>query len=445
MSFVENLIEQVARATGLGDNTRKFVGVLASFIFSQPEGFKGFQKLFQKAGMGGLIESWFSGSPSMRDISAAQIQNVLGDSKLGDIAQKAGVPKTLIGSAIAGALPLLVRSLTAGGVTPSGLPASLAGLAGNLDWGNNKVTHLRGSRKRGSFWRWLLPVLALLALAYCGWHLRGKSPPVGTPAAATAPTAATDGTAQSVGAPTFAFQNSGGKVDVRGTVSTTTEKFSLLDTVKSTFGGDNVTANIDVDASVKPATWLDRLKAMLPSLKADGLKFTLNGDAVKLNTSALPEAERVAVSSLFQKELPALKVEGLFDPGVEAIKELKAGYNARELTDALNLTTVRFETGSANLTRSSQEIIRQAADAIEGAPAGTRVEVGGHTDSQGDATSNQLLSEQRARAVADALIAAGVPAERLASRGFGSNRPVGDNSTEAGRAANRRIGYEVMQ
>ncbi len=73
------------------------------------------------------------------------------------------------------------------------------------------------------------------------------------------------------------------------------------------------------------------------------------------------------------------------------------------------------------------------------------MEVGGHTDSQGDAARNQLLSEQRARAVADALIAAGVPAERLAARGFGSNRPVGDNSTEAGRAANRRIGYEVMR
>ena len=445
MSVVENLIEQVARATGLGDNTRKFVGVLASFIFSQPEGFKGFQKLFQKAGVGGLFESWLSGSPSMRDIAPAQIQNVLGDSKLGDIAQKAGVPKTLIGPAVASTLPLLVRSLTAGGVIPNGIPTGLASLAGNLDWGNNTVTHLRGNRKRGSFWRWLLPILALLALAYCGWHMRGKSPPVGTPAAATAPMAATDGTAQSVGAPTFAFQNSGGKVDVSGTLATAAEKFQLLDALKATFGSDKVSARFDVDASVKPASWLDRFKAMLPGLKADGLKFAFNGDAVKLDTSALPEAERVAVSSLFQKELPAVKVEGLFDRGVEAIKELKAGYNARELTDALNLTTVRFETGSAKLTRSSEDIIRQAAEAIEGAPAGTRVEVGGHTDSQGDATHNQLLSEQRARAVADALIAAGVPADRLAARGFGSNRPIGDNSTEAGRAANRRIAYEVLQ
>ncbi len=442
---VENLIEQVARATGLGDSTRKFVGVLASFIFSQPGGFKGFQKLFLDAGMGGLLQSWFSGSPSMREINARQIQNVLGDRELGNIAQKAGVPKTLIGPAIAGSLPLLIRTLTAGGNIPNGIPIQFASLAGNLDWGNSNVTHLRGSRRRGSYWRWLLPVLALLALAYCGWHMRGKSPPVGTPAAATAPMAVTDGTAQSVGAPTFAFQNSGGTVDVSGTLATATEKFQLLDALKATFGSDKVRARFDVDAGVKPWPWLDLFKTMLPSLKADGLKFAFNGDAVKLDTSALPEAERVAVSSLFQEKLPAVKIEGLVDPGLEAIKKLEAGYSAKDLTDALNLTTVRFTTGSSNLTRSSEDVIRQAAEAIQGAPAGTRVEVGGHTDSQGDATRNQLLSEQRARAVADALIAAGVPAERLAARGFGSNRPVGDNNTDAGRAANRRIGYEVMQ
>lgn len=445
MSFVENLIDQVARATGLGDNTRKFVGVLASFIFSQPDGFKGFEKLFQKAGLGGIFQSWLSGSPGMRDIDGGQIQNALGERNIGAIAEKAGVPKTLVGSAIASALPLLIRSMTAGNVIPNGIPASLAGLAGNLDWGKGAVAQLRNNRKRGSLWRWILPILALLALAYCGWHMRDKSPPVGTPGAATAPVASTDGTAQSVGAPTFAFQNSGGKVDVSGTLATAAEKFQLLDALKSSFGTDTLNARLDVDGSVKPAPWLDRLKGMLPRLKADGLKFAFSGDAVKLDTTALPEAERVAVSSLFQKQLPTLKVDGLFDRGVEAIKELKAGYSATDLTTALNQTTVRFDTGSANITRSSEEIIRQAADAIEGAPAGTRVEVGGHTDNQGDAASNQLLSEQRARAVADALIAAGVPADRLAARGFGSNRPIGDNNTDAGRAANRRIAYEVLK
>ncbi len=446
MSFVENLIDQVARATGLGDGTRRFVGVLASFIFNQRGGFEGFQQLFQKAGQGGIFKSWLSGSPHMSDIDAGQIQNALGEQNLGAIAEKAGVPQALIGGAIAKALPLLVRSITAGGKIPTGLPSGLAGLAGGpLNWGNNTVTHLRGPRRRGSFWRWLLPVLALLALAYCGWHMRGKSPPLGTPAAATAPMATTDGTAQSVGAPTFAFQNSGGKVDVSGTLATAAEKFQLLDALKSTFGTDKLNARIDVDKSVKTASWLDSLKAMLPSLKADGLKFAFNGDAVKLDTRALPEAERFAVSSLFQKQLPSMKVEGLLDEGLEAIKDLKAGYSATDLTAALNKTAVHFNSGSATLTRSSDEVIKRAAEAIQAAPDLTVVEVGGHTDNQGDATRNQALSEQRAQAVKAALVAAGAPAERLQARGFGSNRPIGDNATEAGRAANRRIAYEVVR
>jgi OmpA-OmpF porin, OOP family len=448
MSFVENLIDQIARATGLGDNTRKFVGVLASFIFSRPDGFKGFQKTFQKAGLGGPFESWLSGSPSMRTIDASQVRNALGDRNLEAIAQKSGLPTTQIGPAIAGALPLLVRSVTAGGVIPNGLPSTLAGLigGGNIDWGKSSVTHLPGSKKRGSLWRWLLPILALLALAWCGWHMRNVKPtvPATSEATGTAPVAATDGTAVAVTAPRLAFENNAGKVTVSGALGTTAEKFEMLEALKSTFGQQNVSGDIDVDASISPASWLDKLKALLPSLKGSGLKFGFEGDKLKLDTTALSDAERISVSSLFQKELPNLEVDGLVDPGVKAIQNLKPGYTAQDLTAALNKTTVLFATGSAKLTPSSSSIVRSAAEAIQGAPAGTRVEVKGHTDNQGTATENQLLSEQRAKAVADALIADGVPADRLASRGFGSNRPVGDNSTEKGRAANRRIEYEVV-
>jgi outer membrane protein OmpA-like peptidoglycan-associated protein len=70
--------------------------------------------------------------------------------------------------------------------------------------------------------------------------------------------------------------------------------------------------------------------------------------------------------------------------------------------------------------------------------------VEGHTDNVGNAETNQTLSEQRAKAVAAALAARGVPADRLLARGFGANRPVGDNTTEAGRAANRRIAYKAL-
>jgi len=74
-----------------------------------------------------------------------------------------------------------------------------------------------------------------------------------------------------------------------------------------------------------------------------------------------------------------------------------------------------------------------------------RVEVGGHTDSQGDAGYNQKLSEGRARAVRDYLIRRGVAADRLVARGYGENRPIADNATEMGREMNRRVELTAIE
>jgi TonB family protein len=69
----------------------------------------------------------------------------------------------------------------------------------------------------------------------------------------------------------------------------------------------------------------------------------------------------------------------------------------------------------------------------------SNVEVEGHTDNVGNAESNKKLSEQRAKAVMDYLISRGVEASRLKSVGYGLVKPVADNSTEEGRAKNRRV------
>jgi OOP family OmpA-OmpF porin len=66
-------------------------------------------------------------------------------------------------------------------------------------------------------------------------------------------------------------------------------------------------------------------------------------------------------------------------------------------------------------------------------------EVGGHTDSVGDADYNQGLSERRAQAVADFLAGKGVAPGRMTVVGFGELQPVADNTTEDGRAQNRRV------
>ena len=68
----------------------------------------------------------------------------------------------------------------------------------------------------------------------------------------------------------------------------------------------------------------------------------------------------------------------------------------------------------------------------------------GHTDSLGTQTYNQLLSEKRARAVADYLINKGIPNEKIFTEGRGGSQPIASNSSDAGRAMNRRVEIAVV-
>lgn len=427
---IETLVSEVARATGLGQNAQKFVGVVARYIFSQPGGLAGFRNRFESAGLGGLFNSWVSGGESpMQSIEPNQLRSVLGNQSVEEIAQKSGIGAKMIPGLLAMVVPAIVKAVTAGGVMPTSLPAGFASLAGDSKVGKPSFR----------LWRWLLPLIALLALAWCGWQSRNvaKAPPASAAApAANVAAVATD--------PTLSFQNTGGKVTVNGTLPTVAQKASLEGALAGVFGQQNVKANLEVNPATRDAPWLERLKVLIPDMKADGLKFAFNGDALKLDTSALDPEKRAQISRAFQSGLGNVQIEGLFDQGTQALSALAPGANAADLTAALNKTTVNFDTGLATLTRSSEGILDLAATAIKNSNQEVKVEIGGHTDSQGNATTNQQLSEQRAEAVRTALVKRGVPEARLVARGFGSNQPMGDNSTEEGRKANRRIQYAAM-
>jgi len=68
-----------------------------------------------------------------------------------------------------------------------------------------------------------------------------------------------------------------------------------------------------------------------------------------------------------------------------------------------------------------------------------QVSIEGHTDNTGNSESNKKLSEERAKAVMDALIAKGIKKERLSFVGWGQQKNIADNRTEEGRAKNRRV------
>jgi len=102
------------------------------------------------------------------------------------------------------------------------------------------------------------------------------------------------------------------------------------------------------------------------------------------------------------------------------------------------LRGVQFDSGKATLREDSHAALDEVATVLKNNPT-IRVEVEGFTDSTGSARLNQSLSEKRAQAVMAYFITNGIPAERLAAKGFGSAQPAASNDTPEGRAKNRRV------
>ena len=116
---------------------------------------------------------------------------------------------------------------------------------------------------------------------------------------------------------------------------------------------------------------------------------------------------------------------------------MRQAENLLTLGDTVTLKNIFFHTASATLVETSLAELERLAEALKRHPH-LRLEVGGHTDAVGSDEDNLLLSERRAKAVYDYLILCGVDPQRLTYHGYGESRPVADNDTPEGRAANRR-------
>ncbi len=105
---------------------------------------------------------------------------------------------------------------------------------------------------------------------------------------------------------------------------------------------------------------------------------------------------------------------------------------------------LEFETGSAKLSASSMEQLKNVAEILKAYPK-VALKIGGYTDNVGDPGANMKLSAKRAENTMAELVKLGIDAGRLESEGYGEKHPVADNSTEEGRQRNRRIDMRVTR
>ncbi|HEY9120631.1 MAG TPA: OmpA family protein [Marinobacter sp.] len=104
----------------------------------------------------------------------------------------------------------------------------------------------------------------------------------------------------------------------------------------------------------------------------------------------------------------------------------------------LTLGDVLFDLNQAELKASGEATVRRLAEFMKEYEE-RRVRVEGYTDSTGEASYNQKLSERRAEAVRDALVSMGISWDRVATKGFGEEYPVASNDSSGGRQQNRRV------
>lgn len=103
---------------------------------------------------------------------------------------------------------------------------------------------------------------------------------------------------------------------------------------------------------------------------------------------------------------------------------------------------ILFDTGKSNLKPAAKDNLKQMADIMKKYPENVLM-IKGFTDNTGSSAVNEILSQKRAEAVRNQLIASGLKDTAISTQGLGPALPVADNDTAAGRAKNRRVEIEI--
>ncbi|MDO5627964.1 MAG: OmpA family protein [Mobilicoccus sp.] len=288
----------------------------------------------------------------------------------------------------------------------------------------------------------LIPLLLALAGLYWSDPATSTSDPRSGQAAQEAP-------ASQEPAPVgdrLTVTTSDGRRTVTGRVADGSGRSALLEGVRASSDGVRVVDDITVDenSDAPPVTGIGTILAAGRGIDDFGVAV----DRGTVTLSGRAPDQQTATAAVFaagqsypgmrlvdRLELPggapaaAAAAEPLSPECEQLRSDVSAQLTAQPVTFALEGVEVD-DTSRVRLTELGRIIAQCPYSAVE---------VAGHTDSTGPSSLNTRLSQERAESVRAVLMEAGVSGDVLTARGYGSTRPVADNDTDAGRAANRRV------
>ena len=239
-----------------------------------------------------------------------------------------------------------------------------------------------------------------------------------------------------------------GQVQLRGRMTDERTKTAVESYAAARFGEEQIYAATRLDSEL-PEGWPIRVLSAI-----EALSFLENGSVVVEenhvsvrgktgNPNANADIARVLSEKLGTSEDFAIDVEYIeaLDPQADLPTPEECVNN---INAVLTETKLAFSPGSANIASGSGDTLRTIADILNSC-SHVKMEISGYTDSQGREAMNLQLSQSRADAVLNALMARRILTAGLTAKGYGEESPIASNETEAGREANRRIEFILVE
>ena len=414
------------------------------------------------AGFGSEVESWL-GHADASAVPAQLLDRVVGSTALGGIGNRLGLSTSVVSTAVGYALPKLIGLLTPGGTIPAYLSSEVrnflsAPAAQRVAPAAHVIEqvaprHIEVIHDQPHMTRWLWPLLGALAILGLGSHLfsTNNRAPV-APAVVQAPASPPAPTLP----PRLVLSNDNGVIHYSGSVHDEETRTTIVNALKAVFGADKIQGDIGIDLNRGAAPWLVNLRTTLENFKVPGVQALFDGNSINLG-GIISEVDRDRMSNSLKSVLGSGVVFGTLADKVTdlvsntntkvtaALASLKTGFDSKDLVGILNQSIINFSSGGSEVPAAATSLLQGAAAQIKELKPGTVLEIAGYTDNIGDSAANVTLSQQRADAVRDVLIHAGVDPSMLVAKGYGSANPVASNDLLEGSFRNRRIEYHVLK
>lgn len=238
-----------------------------------------------------------------------------------------------------------------------------------------------------------------------------------------------------------------GQVQLRGKLGDAASRAAVESFAAAHFGSDRIYSATLLDPNV-PGGWPLRVLSALEAMQyLNNGVATVTVDNIAISGQTGSKDAQARITRILSGNLESgatYQLDVTYSEALDPASSIPTPENCiKMITKAGNQRKITFAPSSTEFEDEAVDTIDTIAEILRDCTS-VRIEIGGHTDSQGRDTMNNQLSQARADAVLNAIMARRVLVSNLTAKGYGETQPIADNDSEAGREANRRIEFRLV-